>query len=45
LGSELPQPNVTGISSGASVSVVETPELRERFGKDGKIVILLDGYN
>jgi hypothetical protein len=45
LGSELPQPNVTGISSGASVSVVETPELRERFGKDWKIVILTDGYN
>jgi len=46
LGSELPQTNVIGISSGgARVPVVETPEVRERFGKDGKIVILLDGYN
>jgi hypothetical protein len=34
LGSELPQTNVIGISSGgARVPVVETPEVRERFGK------------
>jgi hypothetical protein len=46
LGSELPQTNVIGISSGgARVPVVETPEVRERFGKVGKIVILPDGYN